>query len=518
LSESESALRGAEAQRWPHPLPKVESGLIPAGLITLMLTAAFLGVLFRSYLQSGRVVALQVNGATWQVRTQQQTVGAVLREVGLECHAADIVVPSLDAEIVEDTAIAVQKALPVRILADGQVVEHFTHSARVSDLLLEAGLNAKPHDVVLLNGQPVDLDSTLPSFEWMPIRWPLLQSVAGRLRGTAALPWCRLQLQRAVPLSISDDGTQLSVYSTAATVGEALLSQNIVLYVGDHVRPLLGTLLTAGMHVEIHRASPVAIEADGGTTETRTQARTVAQLLSEVGIELLGKDRVLPGLDTEILSGMTVQVTRVVEAWLIESEDIPFETLWRSDGGLELDQRRTDQPGELGVRKRRVRIVYEDGEETRRFVADEWVERQPVTRILSYGTKIVMREEETPHGAIRYWRKIRMLATSYSPSTAGKPLDHPLFGITRLGWQATKGVVAVDPRLVNLGTKVYVPGYGFGTAADTGGLIKGRRIDLCYDDDNLVLWKSWVDVYLLEPVPAVEDINWVLLDFPTERR
>ena len=362
------------------------------------------------------------------------------------------------------------------------------------------------------------MDAALPSFEWRPSRWPLLQSVASRLRETATPSWCRLQLQRAVPLSITDNGTQMSFYSTAQTVGEALLSQSIVLYLGDHVRPLLGTLLTAGMHVEIHRASPVTIAVDGGTIATRTQARSVAQLLDEVGIELLGKDRVLPGLDGEVSPDMTVKVTRVVEAWVFESEDIPFETLWRSDGALELDQRRTDQPGELGVRKRRVRIVYEDGEEKRRLVADEWVERQPVTRIVSYGTKIIMREVETPDGLIRYWRKIRMLATSYSPSTAGKPLDHPQFGITRLGWWATKGVVAVDPRLVNLRTKVYVPGYGFGTAADTGGAIKGRRIDLCYDDDNLVLWKSWVDVYLLEPIPPAEDIHWLLLDFPVERR
>jgi uncharacterized protein YabE (DUF348 family) len=486
--------------------------------MTLVLTVVLLGVLGRSYLRSGQVVALQVNGASWQVRTHQQTVGAVLREVGLECQTADITVPSLDAEVVENTAIVVQKALPVRILADGQVAEHLTHSARVSDLLHEAGLNAKPHDVVILDGQPVDLDSALPNFEWRPNRWPLLQSLAGRLRETVAPTWCRLQLQRAVQLSIGDDGTQLSFYSTARTVGEALLSQNIVLYLGDHVRPLLGTLLTAGMHVEIHRASPVEIEIDGGTIETRTQARSVAQLLSEVGIELQSNDRVRPGLDAEILPNMTVQVTRVVEAWVFETENIPFETHWRPDDALELDQRRTDQPGEFGVRKRRVRIVYEDGEEKQRLVADEWVERQPVTRLLSYGTRIVWREEETPDGIIRYWRKIRMLATSYSPSTAGKPLDHPQFGITRLGWWATKGVVAVDPRLVNLRTKVYVPGYGFGTAADTGGAIKGRRIDLCYDDHNLILWKSWVDVYLLEPITPAEDMNWVLLDFPTERR
>jgi hypothetical protein len=65
---------------------------------------------------------------------------------------------------------------------------------------------------------------------------------------------------------------------------------------------------------------------------------------------------------------------------------------------------------------------------------------------------------------------------------------------------------------------VYVPGYGPGAAADTGGAIKGRRIDLCYDDDNLVLWKKWVDVYLLEPVPPSATINWLLPSYPRESR
>jgi 3D (Asp-Asp-Asp) domain-containing protein len=76
----------------------------------------------------------------------------------------------------------------------------------------------------------------------------------------------------------------------------------------------------------------------------------------------------------------------------------------------------------------------------------------------------------------------------------------------------------VDPRVISLRTKVYVPGYGFGTAADTGGMILGRWIDLCYDEDNMVLWKRWVDVYLLEPIPPSDEINWTLPDYPRERR
>jgi 3D (Asp-Asp-Asp) domain-containing protein len=76
--------------------------------------------------------------------------------------------------------------------------------------------------------------------------------------------------------------------------------------------------------------------------------------------------------------------------------------------------------------------------------------------------------------------------------------------------QMRHGIVAVDPRVISLHSEVYVPGYGVGYAGDTGGAIKGRRIDLGYDDDNLVLWYKWVDVYVLTPVPSPDQINYIL--------
>jgi 3D (Asp-Asp-Asp) domain-containing protein len=69
-----------------------------------------------------------------------------------------------------------------------------------------------------------------------------------------------------------------------------------------------------------------------------------------------------------------------------------------------------------------------------------------------------------------------MVATGYPAMCCGT-------GRTRTGRRATYGVVAVDPRVIPLGTMVYVEGYGLALACDTGGAIKGHRIDLCYDSN-----------------------------------
>jgi 3D (Asp-Asp-Asp) domain-containing protein len=182
---------------------------------------------------------------------------------------------------------------------------------------------------------------------------------------------------------------------------------------------------------------------------------------------------VTPSLSTEIKPHLSVAITRVREAIEIEQDAIPYRTIWVPDDDLEIDHRRVDQPGQEGLIKRRFRVVYHDGEPVSRVLEDEWIAQEPITRVIAYGRKIVLRTLETPYGPITYWRKIRMLATSYSPSTAGVEPDDPYFGRTRLGWRMRKGIVAVDPTVIKLGSRVYVPGYGIGDAADTGGLIRG---------------------------------------------
>ena len=83
---------------------------------------------------------------------------------------------------------------------------------------------------------------------------------------------------------------------------------------------------------------------------------------------------------------------------------------------------------------------------------------------------------ETPQGYVPYTQVLGMEATAYLPT------DGSGEGITAMGIPATYGIVAVDPDVIPLGTKVYIPGYGEALAADTGGAIYGYRIDLCMED------------------------------------
>lgn len=74
--------------------------------------------------------------------------------------------------------------------------------------------------------------------------------------------------------------------------------------------------------------------------------------------------------------------------------------------------------------------------------------------------------------------RMTVLATAYWPDPAWST------GYTATGWKAQYGIVAVDPSVIPLGTRMYIPGYGQAIAEDTGGAIIGDHIDLCYDDQQ----------------------------------
>lgn len=90
-------------------------------------------------------------------------------------------------------------------------------------------------------------------------------------------------------------------------------------------------------------------------------------------------------------------------------------------------------------------------------------------------------------------------ATAYCPCS--KCCGSYANGYTASGMKAGYGVAAVDTRVIPLGTKLYVEGYGYCIAADTGGAIKGNRIDLCYGTHSAALASGFghknVKVYII---------------------
>jgi len=92
-----------------------------------------------------------------------------------------------------------------------------------------------------------------------------------------------------------------------------------------------------------------------------------------------------------------------------------------------------------------------------------------------------------------------MVATAYYAFGSGGN-DINGNGITATGLRARKGIVAVDPRIIPLGTKLFIPGYGEALAADTGGWIKNYRVDLCFEtlEDCFNFGRRKIRVYLVE--------------------
>jgi 3D (Asp-Asp-Asp) domain-containing protein len=94
-------------------------------------------------------------------------------------------------------------------------------------------------------------------------------------------------------------------------------------------------------------------------------------------------------------------------------------------------------------------------------------------------------------------KALTMNASAYTPHRSGGGTGS---GRTANGWPAGYGLVAVDPRIIPLGTVLYVEGYGMAIAADTGRAIKGHKIDLCYHSrsDALRFGRRIVKVFILK--------------------
>jgi len=466
--------------------------------------ACIVGALAAGYQAALTPVTLVVDGQVQRLRTHQDTVAALLMDNGLTLHPEDIVNPALDTTLEPGLTVEVQCAHPVFVSADGHSLLLRTHATSVEAVLQEARVSLGPHDEVDVEGELVLPNrSAGHSADALDLDLARSSRDTSRRNAAATAEPVRITVHRAIPFTLHEDGRATTLYTTASTVGDALRRAGLTFYLADGVRPGLGERLSAGIHLYVDRSKPVTVQADGRTLRTRTHRERVDEVLADLGIVLTGEDYTVPPLDAPLGEEATIRVVRVGERFLIEQEPIPFESTWQPDPDLEIDQpQRVLQEGVPGVFERRIRVRYEDGQEVSRQVDSEHVAVPPTTKIIGYGTKIVVRTLDTPSGPIEYWRVIRMLATSYSAGTAGTPKTSPWYGRTATGMQMRHGIVAVDPRVINLRSQVYVPGYGVGIAGDTGGGIKGRRIDLGYDDDNLVLWYRWVDVYLLTPVPS----------------
>ncbi|MCA9898693.1 MAG: DUF348 domain-containing protein [Ardenticatenaceae bacterium] len=456
-----------------------------AGFIFLL---ALGGVIAAGYAATQESYTIYVDALPPQTVTgRYATVGEVLVAAGLETRPEDLVVPDLMDTAVPTTAIQIIRAQSVTVRSEADTQTYWTRQPTIGAFLAEFGLLPQRTDQISADGQPVSfamLDQT-------------------------SLPHT-LEIGTFVTITILNGSEQQTVRTATQTVGAALAEAGIAVYATDGVEPPLGAWLQPNMTIWIQRSFPLTIMVDGRITQIRSHHSNVLDVLAEAGIGLVGYDYTIPGPDTPLKANDTVQVIRVTEDFRLEDQPIPYQTLWQASDQLDLDTTAVVSAGQPGILRQRVRVRYENGIEVSQTVDGEWVALQPVNQVIGYGTKINIGTVDTPQGPREYWRVVRMRVTSYTAASSGKAPDHPNYGITASGRPAGTGVVAIDRSVVPFRSEVFVPGYGVGFAGDTGGGVRGRWIDLGYDEDEYVSWSGYVDVYYLTPVPAPEDINYLL--------
>ena len=240
------------------------------------------------------------------------------------------------------------------------------------------------------------------------------------------------------------------------------------------------------MQITIKRAFPVKIAVDGKEITLKTRPKTVANILAKAKINLDEKDKVQPALGEYILGEAEINVIRVNERVTTEIRSIPFETVSRKDYNLPLGEKKVIQDGEEGQEEVTTIEILENGKVVS-TTTESKVIKAPKPKIVLTGTVQV-----ASRGGVdfSYIEKKRMLATAYT-HTGNR---------TATGTMPRVGVVAVDPKVIPLGTRLYIDGYGFARAEDTGGAIKGDKIDLFLDtsEEAKRFGRRWVTVYILK--------------------
>ncbi len=274
------------------------------------------------------------------------------------------------------------------------------------------------------------------------------------------------------------DGSKLILHKTYENnVQYALQEAGISIQNTDYVSFPHANASGGFSEVVIKRSSYVTIEADGKKIRLTTFGESVASLLDFAKINLRMTDQVTPDLGTPTKDGMNIVVTRFETRLDRTEESMPFEVVRKPQRRLAQGEERVAQEGTPGTIEHVYQVTLRNGQPTERNLLSSTVTVQPLPKIIEYGTGGTITIGGKTH---RYSRVLEVTATAYT--TEGYTIKH-----TRMGTVARVGAIAVDPKVIPLGSKVYIEGpngkwvYGVATCEDTGGFIKGNRIDLFYD-------------------------------------
>lgn len=294
------------------------------------------------------------------------------------------------------------------------------------------------------------------------------------------------------------DGKQVKFSTFQNTVGGALKKQQITVNSADKISKNLNAKIEDKDVITVKRAVKLKVMVDGRELKVNSAEVNVGSMLKAEKITIRPEDKVSPGKDTKLSKDMKVTITRVETKVSTESAPVAFDTVVKKDSNMLSSQKKVLQEGQSGEKQITTSVVYENGKEVSRKVIKEVVTKPPVSRILAQGTLASLPLSRGTTSASS-GKSIRVKATAYW-AVNGVGTTYTASGRKAVRDPGGYSTIAVDPRVIPLGTKVYVEGYGYAIAADKGTAVNGNFIDVFFNTyQEACNWGlKYVNVYILQ--------------------
>jgi uncharacterized protein YabE (DUF348 family) len=291
-------------------------------------------------------------------------------------------------------------------------------------------------------------------------------------------------------VTVQDNGQRKVIRGfTSANVGQFLATHNYQVSTADRVTPGLAEPVKDGTVIDIEHPKSITLIDGERTSHWQTFAGTVGEFLHDMDIQLDENDKVNLSSDTKLTNGSTIRITRIRKQTSTKTTEIPFQTIRQRTDRLYVGQQRVLTHGVKGSMLIRTTSVFVNGHKVSQSESRKVV-KPAVNQVILVGARPKpMTLSARGVGSLLVVKKLTVVATAYS---AG--------GRTATGVDARPGVVAVDPSIIPLGSRVYIPGVGLVQAEDTGGAIHGNRIDICMSSEEAA--RRWgvrtVTVYIVQ--------------------
>lgn len=282
--------------------------------------------------------------------------------------------------------------------------------------------------------------------------------------------------KQAKQVTIVKDNEKKTVWTTADTVAELLRNQNVSIKEHDQVLPNPQKQIRNKMKINIKTAFHLTYVDGGKKKKVWSTSTTVADFLTQQGIKLKSLDRVEPSLTATVKKNNVIHVIRVEKVTDVVEEPVHFAVITKKDESLAKGKEKTVKEGQKGLVSREYEVFYENGKEVSRKLINEEKLKEKQDKIVAVGTKEL--DLQVSRGESDTGKEFYVSTTAYTADCNGCS-GRTATGINLRANPNVK-VIAVDPNIIPLGTKVFVEGYGYAVAADTGSAINGYKIDVFF--------------------------------------